>query len=137
MQVRSDGSRELIAERITCIDDVLGGWTRRVLLEVDLVSMGAQDLERFEELLARHEAVQDAADPGGVRADDGAAVSTSVPVFIDVQRAEQRWFLECGRKITLSLDSLRALRGMAGLRNLTLDVTLPSPVSRGSWKGSA
>jgi DNA polymerase-3 subunit alpha len=135
VQARSDGTREVVADRIVCIDEVLGSRTRRILLELDLSSMGAAGLQGLEDLLQMHAE----ASAGNDLASDaaGGARPVPVPVFIDVGRGQQRWFLECGRRIVLTLASLRALRGVAGLRNLSLDVVLPAPVKRGSWKGSA
>ena len=45
VQVRSDGSREIIADRLTRIDEVLGTWVRDIYLEVDLDSAGRNGLE--------------------------------------------------------------------------------------------
>ena len=67
IQLRSDGTREVVAERITRIDEVLGGWTREVLLDVDLDAMGAHGLDRLGELLAQHgdEQLRGVAQPPG------------------------------------------------------------------------
>ena len=45
VQVRGDGTREIIADRITGVDEVLGCWTREALLEVDLPTMGSTGLD--------------------------------------------------------------------------------------------
>ncbi len=40
VQVRSDGSREVVADRITRIDEVLGTWVKDVYLPMDLEVAG-------------------------------------------------------------------------------------------------
>jgi DNA polymerase-3 subunit alpha len=45
VQVRSDGSREIVADRLTRIDEVLGTWVRDIYLEIDLDQAGRSGLE--------------------------------------------------------------------------------------------
>jgi DNA polymerase III subunit alpha len=151
IQVRSDGTREVVAERLTPIDDVLGAWTREVLLEVDLAAMGARGLDRLGELLAAHgrleepnevsfgEAAAAAAASGAagpvLAGRTPAAPAGAAPVVIDAWRGDEHWLLQSGWRISLTLASLRALRDVAGLRKLELDVRLPAPLRRGGWNG--
>jgi len=50
VQVRSDGTREIVVDRMTRIDEVLGTWTRDILLEVDLEAAGRSGLEGIENM---------------------------------------------------------------------------------------
>jgi DNA polymerase-3 subunit alpha len=45
VQVRSDGSREIVADRLTRIDEILGTWVRDIYLEIDLDKAGRSGLE--------------------------------------------------------------------------------------------
>lgn len=45
VQVRSDGSREIVADRITRIDEVLGIWVKDIYLEIELEKAGRSGLE--------------------------------------------------------------------------------------------
>ncbi len=45
VQVRSDGSREIVTDRLTRIDEVLGTWVRDIYLEIDLDEAGRSGLE--------------------------------------------------------------------------------------------
>lgn len=162
IQVRSDGQREVVAERLTPIDEVLGCWTRGILLEVDLAAMGARGLESFEQLLACYSRRQPltalavdlpaaaaplaAAAPAQLVVESGARLAAGqtdgqaryalpVPVCLAVGCGRQSWLLQCDCRLALTLDSLRSLRQVAGLRNLTLDVSLPPASKRNGWNG--
>jgi DNA polymerase-3 subunit alpha len=156
IQVRGDGSRELVADRITRVDEVLGRWTREVLLEVDLAAMGATGLQRLEALFDRfareqalpapvqaEPALEAAAAPAEPRPEGmlGAVVALDentavpVPVMIDARRDGRPWLLQCGRKLALTLDSLRELRQIPGLCRVRLDVKLPAAPQRGGRGG--
>jgi DNA polymerase-3 subunit alpha len=45
VQMRSDGQRELVVDRLTRIDEVLGTWVRDVFLKIDLEAAGRSGLE--------------------------------------------------------------------------------------------
>ncbi len=47
VQMRSDGSRELVVDRMTRIDEVMGTWSREVYVKVDLEAAGRAGLERL------------------------------------------------------------------------------------------
>ena len=50
VQVRSDEQREIVVDRITRIDEVLGCWTREVKLEMDLDAAGSAGVEQLGQL---------------------------------------------------------------------------------------
>jgi len=50
VQVRSDGSREIVVDRMTRIDEVLGTWVRDIYLEIDLEGAGRSGMEGLAEL---------------------------------------------------------------------------------------
>jgi hypothetical protein len=152
IQVKGDGTRELVADRITRVDEVLGRWTREVLLEVDLAAMGADGLERLGAVFDRFEQEQPLAAPFsaqpvlqaaaapdvpapegllgvGIAPSDDCALP--VPVMVDTRRDGRPWLLQCGRRLSLTLDSLRELRQIPGLRRVRLDVRLPAAPQRG------
>ncbi len=162
VQVRGDGTRELVADRITRIDEVLGRWTREILLEVDLDAMGKAGLDRLGDLLDRYEdelelpplVRADGAANGGRGADDsdddepepeglmaagagaGDHLAVPAPVCIDTRREGRPWLLQTGRRLALTLDSLRELRQVPGLGRVRLDVRLPAApqrAARGNW----
>jgi DNA polymerase III subunit alpha len=152
IQVRGDGTRELVADRITRVDEVLGCWTREVLLEVDLEAMGARGLDRLGDLLEQYCGPQELTDPVAAAALAAAAsdepdevavaaaapatpVAMPVPVVIDAGRGERRWLLRCACRVALTLESLRALRQVQGLQRLRLDVHLPAAPQRNGWNG--
>ncbi len=158
VQVRSDGKREVVADRLTRVDEVLGCWTRGVMLEVDLERMGQAGLVRLGELLDRYGRPQPLADlvagdlagseetiPAAAAAEAGAEpvglvavtdreqlLATPVPVVIDAVRPGGRpYLLRTERCVALTLESLRALRTLPGLRRLGLEVRLPTAPQRG------
>jgi DNA polymerase-3 subunit alpha len=179
VQVRSDGKREVVADRLTRVDEVLGCWTREVMLEVDLAQLGQAGLRRLGELLDRYERPlplpdlvagdlaatgggSEAADtapaaeaPAGVAAraaagDDAAGLvavepaertlAEPAPVVVDARRpGGNPYFLQTRRRLALTLESLRALRTLPGLRRIGLDVHLPAARrrgGRGGWNGT-
>ena len=162
VQVRSDGKREVVADRLTRVDEVLGCWTRGVMLEMDLTAMGQAGLARLGELLDRYGQPQPLADlvagdlapgeeaaPAAAAAEAGAEpvglvavadqeqlMATPVPVVIDAVRPEGRpYLLRTERHVALTLESLRALRTLPGLRRLGLEVRLPAAPQRGGRGG--
>jgi DNA polymerase-3 subunit alpha len=169
VQIKGDGTREVVAERVTRIDEVLGCWTREILLDVDLAAMGQRGLDRLGEMLERYDQPQplaslaaeagatEPAAPGETGAPERAAspaaraetesrgaaaaggsepLALPLPVLIDAQRSGRRWLLQCGRRMALTRASMRALRGVEGLRGFRLDVKLPAPPQRGGWNGA-
>jgi DNA polymerase III alpha subunit len=106
VQVRSDGEREIVVERMTHIDQVLATWTRYALLKMDLGAMGAVGLARLEQILDEHRG--------------------TVPLLVDTSCNGRNWLLRAsGRSLDLSLASLRALRAVPGLETVRLRVAVP------------
>ncbi|MFO7652531.1 MAG: DNA polymerase III subunit alpha [Candidatus Krumholzibacteriia bacterium] len=178
VQVRSDGQRELVADRVTRIDEVLGCWTDELLVSLDLDRLGGAGLRELESLLtefgrptplpplnridldpllaggaaghaagpyrtasgAPAAARRVTAAPGpGARAEEAAegpdatavGLARPVPLVVDTSRAGRSWLLRSsGRHLALTLDSLRRLREVPGVRSVRLRVTLPPPVQQ-------
>jgi DNA polymerase III alpha subunit len=106
VQVRSDGEREIVVDRMTHIDEVLATWTRDALLKMDLDAMGAVGLARLEQILDEHRG--------------------SVPLLVDTSRNGRSWLLRSsGRSLDLSLAALRDLRAVPGLEAVRLRVAIP------------
>jgi len=153
IQVRSDGTREVVADRLTVVDEVLGCWTRRVLLDVDLGVMGSRGLGHLEEVFDQFERAQpltamlaDGDQPEvelAAEAPDGLAgvaalpaMAEPVPVLLNTTDRTRNWLLRCGRPLALTLASLRALRQVPGVASVRLEVsppTAPRPPRRGTW----
>ena len=53
VQVRSDGSREIVVDRMTRIDEVLGNWVKDVYLQMDLEKAGQAGVQALGELFTR------------------------------------------------------------------------------------
>ncbi|MBM4131798.1 hypothetical protein FJ250_12355 [bacterium] len=53
-QLRSDGLREIVVDRLTRIDEVLGTWVQDIYLQLDLDVAGRAGLEGLGALLAAH-----------------------------------------------------------------------------------
>jgi DNA polymerase-3 subunit alpha len=145
VQVRSDGTREIVADRITAVDEVLGCWSRGVLLEVDLQAMGGRGLGALDDVFARFEAPQPlpsrqaeqegtqglavaagGAGEGGVVVAPEGPLAEPVEVLVRTRNREREWVLQCGRRLALTLQSLRALREVPGVLRVSLDVQLPA-----------
>jgi DNA polymerase-3 subunit alpha len=151
VQVRSDGSREIVTDRITRIDEVLGTWVRDIYLEIDLERAGRTGLEGigslFEEfgepsemrpLCLEDEAAAAPDEPDGETPEGEdpefapePLLARPVPLVISVERDGKSWLLKSAdRKIALTLDSLRRLRLVPGAEKLRLRPVLPAPKER-------
>jgi len=53
VQVRSDGSREVVVDRLTRIDEVLGTWVQDIYLNLDLERAGSAGLQELGDLFRR------------------------------------------------------------------------------------
>jgi len=151
VQMRSDGTREIVVDRLTRIDEVLGTWVRDVFLEMDLMDAGKDGVAALGELFARFgepctprplggRAEEEAAEePGPVPVADGdpdapaatpgavAVLARPVPLVVETKREDRTWLIKSGgRNIALTLESLRALRRVPGVGGLRLRVVLPS-----------
>ncbi len=144
IQVRSDGQREVVVERLTRVDEVLGTWTRSVLLLVDLDAMGSDGLRELDGLLAEFGTPQPLRplqwEQQGVSSPPATTglgdlvppepvLAIPVPLVVDTRRDGRDWLLRSsGRNVALTLDSLRRLRGIAGVKEVRLSAVLLAPL---------
>ena len=113
VRVRGDGRREVVAETIVPVDTALAAWTREAVLELDLDAAAAADAPLDRELSAL------------LAADAGER--PAVPVTVILHRNSERWVVRSrGRGLALTLDVLRRLRRLPGLRRLRLRTTVPA-----------
>jgi DNA polymerase-3 subunit alpha len=119
VQVRSDGKREVVADRLVPVDEALANWTEGVLLRLDLNAGGDQAVPALERMLAS------CAPPRG----EDAATAPCVPLLVDIERHGRSWLLRSRRqRLPLTLGSLRCLRNLPGARGIRLQVSIPPPV---------
>ena len=142
VQVRSDGQREVVVDRITPVDEVLGGWTRDILLRLDLEAMAGAGIRDFGRLLAEFglpQQVSSLTTPETTSLALGAAGEATtvcaearpIPVVVDTRAAGKDWRLRSsGRNLALTLVSLRRLRQIPGVKELRLRVALPPPLQQ-------
>ncbi len=198
VQVRSDEQREVVVDRITRIDEVLGCWVQDVMLEMDLEVAGSKGVAELGKLFddygdpcemrplggveaqleaeeaensgmaaAHHEGcsvqgalggevggtplsitpaapVTEAADPSLQAPPEGFEVmgqdpellpepvlARPVPLVVEVKRDGRTWLLKSGgRNLALTLESLRQLRQVPGLRGMHLRTRLAAPIER-------
>ncbi len=147
VQVRSDGAREIVVDRLTDIDQVLGTWTRDLFLQLDLESAGAAAIESLGDLLRdfgrpleiRAPQDPDIPEPDEPEVDEAVLeaggeppmplMAQPIPVIVEVQRGDRTWLLQSGgNSLALTLDCLRRLRQVPGAAGLRLRVVLPAPV---------
>ncbi len=148
VHVRSDGSRELVADRLVPVNVVLADWTQEVLVALDLDRGGDAAVVELRETLARFA-------PGGAadvaaRAAAAAAVAGGpavtapapgggVPLLVQLRRQGREWLLRStASRIALSLEALRALRRLPGGERITLRCAVPGlPARRSGENGWA
>jgi DNA polymerase-3 subunit alpha len=117
VQVRSDGKRELVADRLVPVDEALAGWTEGVLLRLDLTAGGDQAVSALERMLASCAAE---------RGEASEAARPCVPLLVDIERHGKNWLLRSRRqRLPLTLTSLRCLRALPGARGVRLQVRIP------------
>ncbi len=156
VQVRGDEVREIVVDRITRIDEVLGCWVRECFLDLELDAAGPAGVGALGQIFAdfrepvplgplaavgatRDEeegaAVPGAQPPSGTVGDpddpDAPAsviYANPVPMVIQVERDGRRWLLKSGaRNLTLTLGCLRRLRKLPGVRSIRMRAQLPAP----------
>jgi DNA polymerase-3 subunit alpha len=122
VRFRSDGSREVVAERLASVDQAFGDWTQEVLVRLDLDAGGAAAVAALARCLDTH--------GGGVPPPGGEAVRTA-PLLTLIQRDRREWLLQGARgRVELTLPALRALRALPGHCETVLRCVLPPPVPR-------
>ncbi len=196
VQVRSDEQREVVVDRITRIDEVLGCWVQDVMLEMDLEKAGSKGVAELGKLFEEFGSPCELRPLGGVEnepeaAGDGPAafdkinhdgcsvqgalggelgggahavkpqapaspavetalqepppemdgpdpeflpdpiLARPVPLVVEVERDGRTWLLKSGgRNLALTLESLRRLRQIPGLKKLHLRTKLAAPIER-------
>ncbi len=160
VQVRGDEVREIVVERITRIDEVLGCWVRECFLDLDLEETGAQGIAELGQVFEdfrepqplRPLTLERDSNPGpgtpadvltgaanGVQEVDPDAPETiapvtyarPVPLVVQVERQGRTWLLKSGtRSLTLTLSCLRQLRCLPGVRRIRMRATLPAAPER-------
>jgi len=113
VQVRSDGQREVVVDRLLHVDEVLAGCVSEVCIALDLEQAGRSGVQTISELL------------------DEFAGTT--PLLVATTRHERPWVLrtkEKERRIDVTLSSLRLLRKIPGLEDFQLVVKLPLPIAQ-------
>jgi DNA polymerase III subunit alpha len=145
VQVRSDGNREIVVDRMTRIDEVLGTWVQDSFLHMNLETAGSAGVgelgDLFEEfgnpleIRPLHGATEEPASAGGAEDEDpdievaAPLLANPKPVVVEVEREGRSWLLQSGgRNIALTLDSLRRLRSITGAEGVRLRTILPAPV---------
>lgn len=123
VRVRSDGQREVVGERLVHVNEALAGWTREVLLKLDLAVGGPDAVAALRGLLASQPEPA-RAQPEGVVAEAG-----TVSLLVQTNRLGKRWLLRSQkRRMVLTLDSLRRLRNLPGCHGVALHCSLPAPL---------
>ena len=145
VQVRSDGNREIVVDRLTRIDEVLGTWVKDIYLRLDLETAGQAGMRQLGALFDEFDRPCDMhplwngepqpkaeeTDPGGDPGDEEKTqvLARPVPLIVEVERDDKCWLLQSGgRSIALTLESLRRLRQVHGAEGLRLRTVLPAPV---------
>jgi DNA polymerase-3 subunit alpha len=122
VRFRSDGSREVVAERLASVDQAFGDWTQEVLVRIDLDAGGEAAVGALARYLDTH--------GGGVPPTGGEAVRTA-PLLTLIHRGRREWLLQGARgRVELTLSALRALRALPGHCETVLRCVLPPPVLR-------
>jgi DNA polymerase III subunit alpha len=153
VNVRDDDSREIVADRMTRIDEVLGTWVKDCYLPMDLDSAGSAGVSQLGDLFKgfgepspmrplggekssdKKKTKEESGDPDAQHFRPDIPVlpthANPVPLIVEVERNGRPWLLRsCGRNIALTLNSLRALRNVPGAGDLRLRVGLPAPIER-------
>jgi len=121
VRVKTDGVREIVAERVTTVDEALRDWTGEVMLSLDLDTAGPRAGERLDDFLRW------AALPG---VDGGGDTLTprTVPLLVEVSRRSRHWLLRSrSRRVVLSLQTLRRLRDLPGVAAIRIRCHMPAP----------
>ena len=121
VRVKADGVREVVADRVTTVDEALRDWTGEVLLTLDLDAAGGKATEQLAEFVTW-------ASLPGVGEGGGSLTPRTVSLLVEVARGGQRWLLRSrSRQVSLSLSTLRRMRGLAGIASIRIRCGLPAP----------
>jgi len=152
VQVRSDGHREVVVDRITRIDEVLGCWVKDIFLEMNLEAAGQKGVAELGRLFETYGQPcelrplglqEEAPEPDPDEMVDPELLEDPVlarplPLVIEVERGGTKWLLQSGgRNLALTLDSLRELRDVPGATGLRLRSVLPgAPPAKKRFMGN-
>jgi DNA polymerase-3 subunit alpha len=121
VRVKADNVREIVADRVSTVDEALRDWTGEVLLGIDLDGAGVQAITALEALVR-----EDVAVPVGDPAEDGSV--RTVPLLVEVVRGGKHWLLRSrSRRVSLSLTTLRRMRDLPGVESIRIRCGLPAP----------
>lgn len=139
VRVKSDGMREMVADRIIPIDEVLAQWTHELLLVMDLDGTENPDqalqglrqlLEDPAALLARKAFAAAVGMPSSVQT-EAVQESAGLPLLVEAKTGGRRWLMRSqGRSLKMSLPVLRVLRQMPGCKTVKLRCSVPAPETR-------
>jgi len=121
VRVKADDVREVVADRVATVDEALRDWTGEVLLTIDLDAAGGKATEQLAEFV-------NWASLPGVGEGGGTLTPRTVSLLVEVARGEQRWLLRSrSRQVSLSLSTLRRMRGLSGVASIRIRCGLPAP----------
>jgi hypothetical protein len=142
IRVRSDGKREMVAERLVHVDEAMAQWTEKILLRLDLDAAPEAAVNALSDLLAGTGPGEGTPGPRAA-ATPAVAKARPVPLLVEAQRQGHRWLLRSAvSTIPLHLANLRRLRDLPGSMGCRLLCQLPalkSPSRRpnGKWQRRA
>ncbi|MCP4145152.1 MAG: DNA polymerase III subunit alpha [bacterium] len=114
---KSDGVREIIADRVMHIDQAMSQLTASINMEIDLDSATDETLKILTELL----------EVSPVLNEDGDS-PVQVPLYIETIREGKRWVIKSGHySVALDLEMLRKLRTVASGDGVLLKSGLQAP----------
>ncbi|MFH1844528.1 MAG: DNA polymerase III subunit alpha [bacterium] len=118
IRVRSDGKRDVVAERLINVDSAMTAWTQQVLLDLELKTGAGDTVSALRDFLS-------------CTAPTTEETGCRVPLLVRTQREGQSWLLRSrDQRFVLNLDNLRRLRSIAGVTAVRLQCGLPAPVPR-------
>lgn len=114
---KSDGMREIIADRIMHIDQAMSQLTASINLEIDLDTATDKTMKILSELLENRPVVN-----------EGGHSPVQVPLYIETIRDGKRWLIKSGQhSVALDLEMLRKLRTVASGDGVLLKSGLQAP----------
>jgi len=114
---KSDGVREIIADRIMHIDQAMSQLTSSINLEIDMDIATNETLEILNELLLTRPVLNDNGDS-----------PVQVPLYVETVREGKRWVIKSGQySVALNLEMLRKLRTVAAGSGVLLKSGLQAP----------
>ncbi len=129
VRVRSDGKREVVADRVVHVDDAMAAWTREILLRLDLDNHAEEAIASLGEILRLQASEMELprTQNASIMAEAGdPAAPRPVPLVVEAQRKGKRWLLRSqSHTMLLTLEGLRLLRSLPGSLGCCLRCELP------------